>query len=153
VAAVVDAEEKVVPESAVPRPVLEKVKRKYPTASRKGFEQETENGAVAYEVKLVDGARRLEVVLAPDGKVLAEEEQIALETVPQKVRDALRTNAKYGTWKVAGVERIVTEERTDAPSYELKLTKGKSRVELVFSGDGQVTKTEVLKEKEKEERD
>ena len=122
------AEEKQIAETEVPRPVIEKVKKKYPTAKMTGFEVETENGKSAYEVKLADGAKQLEVVCSADGKILAEEEKIAMDAVPQKVRDALKRNPKYGAWSVQHAERVILDEKVDAPTYEIKVVDGTTRV-------------------------
>jgi hypothetical protein len=138
------AEEKAIKEQEVPRPVINRVQKKYPAAKMTGFEREREDGKTSYEIKLSDGTKRMEVICTPDGKILAEEEQIVMGAVPEKVRQALKTNPKYGTWAVRNVERIVRDEKTDAPSYELKVAKGKAGAELVFSSEGVLTKTEEL---------
>jgi hypothetical protein len=137
------AEEKKITEAEVPRPVLDKVKKKYPTARMTAFELETENGKSSYEVKLSDGARQLEVVCAPDGKILAEEEKIGIDAVPEKVRQALKTT-KYASWTFQHAERVTTHEKLDAPSYEIKVLNGNrnARAELLFTADGKLTRTE-----------
>jgi hypothetical protein len=139
------AEEKKIQEAAVPKPVIAKVKQKYPNGKLLGFELETEGGKAAYEVKLSDDAKQLEVVLSPDGKILAEEEKIAIEAVPEKVRQALKATPQYGSWTVHHAERVIVDEQADAPSYEIKVVKGTTRAELVFTPDGKLTKTEVEK--------
>jgi len=143
------AEEKKIAESGVPKPVIEKVKKKYPAAKLTSFELENENGKSSYEVKLTDGKKELEVVCSPDGKILAEEEKIAADAVPDVVLQALKSNAKFGTWTLETAERVVFAEKVDAPSYELKVVKGKLRAELVFTGDGKLTKTEESAPQEK----
>src|SRR5262245_47753505 len=83
-------DEKPVKESEVPKPVLESVKKKYPTATAKGYEREEEHGKVYYEVKLElkekDKARTIEVICTPEGKIEVEEEKIAEADVPANVK-------------------------------------------------------------------
>jgi hypothetical protein len=136
------AEEKKVAESEVPKPVIQKVKKKYPTAKMTGFEMETEGGKSSYQVKIADGSKEMEVVCSPDGKIVAEEEKIGIEAVPEKVRQALKSNAKYGSWTVHHAERVILDEKTDAPTYEIKVVKGTTGAELVFTTEGKLTKTE-----------
>jgi hypothetical protein len=138
------AEEKKVTEAEVPKPVIEKVKKKYPTAKMTAFELETENGKSSYEVKITDGAKQLEVVCAPDGKILAEEEKIGIDGLPDKVRQAWKSTPKYASWKFLHAERVITEEKVDAPTYEIKVVNGSAgvRAELLFTADGKLTRTE-----------
>lgn len=136
------AKDKQITESEVPRPVIERVKRKYPTAKMIAFEQEIENGAPSYEVRLADGPKQLEVVCSPNGRIIAEEEKIVIEVVPDPVRRSLRAHTKYGSWTIREVERVIFDEDTDSPSYELKLAKGAARAALIFSSDGKLMKTE-----------
>ncbi len=141
-AGVAYAEDQKIQESAVPKPVLEKVKKKYPTAKMTGFELEKENGKSAYEVKLTDGTKQLDVVCSPDGKIVAEEEKIAMDAVPEKVRQALKSNARYGGWTVHHAERVIENEKTESPTYEVAVVKGTTSAELTFAPDGRLTNTE-----------
>jgi uncharacterized membrane protein YkoI len=140
--AAAQAEEKKITEAEVPRAVIEKVKKKYPAAKMTAFELETERGKASYEVKIIDGAKQLEVVCAPDGQILAEEEKIGIDAVPEKVRQALKSSPKYASWKLQHAERVITGEKVDAPIYEIKVTNGNVRAELVFTPDGKLTHSE-----------
>jgi hypothetical protein len=144
------ADEKKVKQSDVPKPVIDSVTRKYPGAKLVGFESETEEGKTSYEVKVSDGKRQIEVDCTPDGKIAAEEEKIAFEAVPEKVRQALKASPKYGSWKVRGSERVIRDEKADAPFYELVVENGKGKAELVFAADGRIEKTEEKKQGEKD---
>ena len=136
------AEEKKIKEGEVPRPVLEKIRKKYPTAKMTGFEVEIEGGKSSYEVKIADGAKQMEIVCSPDGKIVAEEEKIAIDAVPDKVRRTLLRHARYGAWTIQHAERVILAEKMDAPTYELKVGKGGASAELVFTADGTLTRTE-----------
>jgi hypothetical protein len=136
------AEDRKIAQSDVPRPVMERVKQKYPGAKLVAFELEVEDGEQSYEVTVRDGPRQIEVSCSPAGRVLAEEEQIALADIPAKVRHALSANAKYASWMLHKAERIILEEKAESPRFELQLSHGTARAELVFTQEGTLTKTE-----------
>ncbi|MDB4966479.1 MAG: hypothetical protein JWN44_2168 [Myxococcales bacterium] len=136
------ASEKKVAEKEVPKAALDAVSHKYPNAKRVGFEREDTGKSVSYEVKLVDNARKIDVDVSGDGKILAEEEVIAMTEVPSAVRDALAKSPKYGKWTVKKVERVIKDEKTDAPLYEIVVTSDKSKAEVVFAKDGTLVSTE-----------
>ena len=136
------AVDKKLKESEVPRPVIEKVTTKYPAAKMTGFEMETENGKSSYEVTITDGSRQIEIICSADGKIVAEEEKISLDLVPEKVRQALKASAKYGSWRLHHTERVVVAEKTDAPTYEIKVVHGSTLAELVFTPDGKMSSSE-----------
>ena len=130
-----------VAEKDVPIAALDAVAKKYPKARRVGFEKESEGGKVAYEVKLVDGTRSIDVDVSPEGKITAEEEVIAISDVPPAVREAL-ARSKYGSWTAKKAERVIKDEKLDAPRYEIQVTNDKSRAEIVFAKDGKIVSTE-----------
>jgi hypothetical protein len=146
------ADEKPVKESEVPKPCLDAVKKKYPAAELKGFSREEEKGKVTYEVEIEvkagekTKARKIDVELSPEGKIVCEEETIAKDDLPEKVKKAL-ADSKYGKWDVKRVERIVHDEKDADASYELVVTSGDEKVEVVFDKDGKITKEEIKKKK------
>jgi hypothetical protein len=148
-------DEKPVKESEVPKPAIDAVKKKYPTATLKGFEREEEGGKVSYEVKIEvkekEKTRSIEVELSPEGKILAEEEKISEADVPANVKKAL-AESKYGKWKVKSVERVVKEEKESDPFYEFHLADGKKRAEVVFDKNGKITEEESKGGEEKGEK-
>jgi hypothetical protein len=129
-------------ESEVPQPVLDAVAKKYPAAKRVGFEREVEHGKTVYEVKVLVGARKIDLDVSADGKLTSEEEELAYDAVPTAVRTTLSASPKYGTWTVKKAEKVVHAERPDAPEYELAVTNGRSKAELVFAADGKLLRTE-----------
>jgi hypothetical protein len=150
------AQEVKVEEKDVPKACIDAVKKKYPTAKLTGFEKETEGDKVTYEVRVeVKGekaVRKIDVELSPGGKILAEEEEISKDALPEKVKKALAAS-KYGTWEIKRVERVVKEEKEDDPSYELVVTNGKRKFEIVLDKDGKITNEEEKKVKaEKSEK-
>jgi hypothetical protein len=140
--AVAGAGEKKVSEGEVPKPVLDGVARKYPAARKTGFEREVERGRTVYEVNLVQDGHAIDVALTPDGKIVSEEEEIAFDATPAAVQQALAASPKFGTWKVQRAERVVEAENTATPKYELLVTQGRKKAELVFSDGGKLLETE-----------
>lgn len=137
------ADEKRVKESEVPAPVLAAVAKKYPTAKKTGFSKEVENKQTVFEIDLTDGGKKLEVEVSPEGKILVEEQEIALEAVPANVRKALSDSTKYGKWTVKKAERVVSNENEAAPSFELHIASGAKKAEVVFDKDGKLVKEEI----------
>jgi hypothetical protein len=135
------AGEKRVAESQVPKAVLEAVKQKYAGARLTGFEEQQEGKQTTYEVKLEEGSVEREVVLTPDGKPVSEETGIAPDAVPQNVRQAL-TASKHGKASLEKAEKVVFTGKEDAPQYELLVSEGGKRTELVFDHDGKLLKEE-----------
>jgi hypothetical protein len=133
------AGERNISRAEVPPPVLERVEKEHPQARLLGFAREDEDGRVQYEVQLVDGGRKLDLDFAPDGKLLASEETIALGESPEPVKKSLGASS-WRAWTVVTVERI-SRPGSDV-EYELHLRQGKKRVELVFTPDGKPIKTE-----------
>jgi len=136
------AEEKKIPESEVPRAVLDGVTKKYPEAKKIGFEREIEKGKTVFEVQLMNGGHKVDVDVSPEGNILEEEEEIAFDSAPEPVRKALSSSAKYAKWTVKRTERVVTGGNTSAPRYELVVASGKEKTELVFSADGKLLRSE-----------
>lgn len=153
------ADEKPVKESDVPKPAIDAVKKKYPGATLKGFSREEEGGKVTYEVEVevkgkdAKGAaktRAIDIDVSAEGKILAEEETISKDELPDAVKKALGAS-KYGSWEVKKVEKIVTEENEADPSFEvIVVTEGK-KAEVVFDKSGKITKEEEKKAKPKKE--
>jgi hypothetical protein len=125
-------------ESEVPKPALDGVTRKYPGAKKLGFERETEDGQTNYEVKLLHHDQRIDVEVAADGKIVSEETTISFDAAPEAVKQALAASPKYGKWTVRHTERVIQGENTAAPRYEIVVSKGKHKAELVFAADGKL---------------
>ena len=142
------ANEQKIKESAVPQKVLEAVTAKYPSAKKIGFEKEIEDGKTTYEVKLEDGARKIDIDFSTEGKILAEEEKIDFKALPDTAKNAF-TASKYGKWTVKGAEKVIKEENEADPSYEIMVVKGDKRFEIVLDKDGNITKEEEKHAKKK----
>lgn len=140
VASIATANEVKVAEHDVPKLALDAVDKKYPGAKKVGFEREDDDGKVTYEINLVDGARHIDIDVSPTGTISSEEEVIAASELPAPVREALAHSARYASWTVKRVERVIRRER--APTYEVLVARGKNKAELVFADDGKLVTTE-----------
>jgi len=144
------ADEQKVKESDVPKAVIDSVKKKYPKATLEGFEKETKKDKVLYEINIKDGERKIDVELSDAGKILSEEETISKDALPDAVKKGL-ADSKYGKWDVKLVEKVVHDEKADDATYELVVTNGEQKFEIVFDKSGKLTKEEEKKLKKKPE--
>lgn len=148
---VASAEEKKIPESQVPRPVIAAVGKKYPDAKLKGFEKETDQGKIRYEVSIVSTSKgSVDIDLSPEGKILAEETKIKTAALPKTVKNGVSTS-KYQAWKVTGWEKVIENERDDQPFYEGVFLSKDKKVEVVFDAQGKITKEEDQAASEKDD--
>ncbi|MFT3711734.1 MAG: PepSY-like domain-containing protein [Archangium sp.] len=135
--AVADDKEVKVGEADVPKPVLEALNQRFPTATARTFEKEKGQYEVSFEVK--DGARlrKLSLDLSEKGEVLSEEEVIAFEELPAPVQAAFRAS-KFAKAKVDLVER---ETKAGKTTFEVEVTAAEGKRELVFDSSGTLIKT------------
>jgi hypothetical protein len=142
--------EKKIEKSEVPRPVLDAVAKKYPSAKMVAFEQADENGKRLYEIGIDQGGAKMDVELTPDGKIAAEESIIKDSEVPAPVKAGL-ASSKYKGWKVGKIEKVIKDEKADEPLYEFVVTSKKKKFEVVLDKGGKITEEEdKSKAKEKD---
>jgi uncharacterized membrane protein YkoI len=123
----------------VPAPVMTKLAAKYPGAKWKSFGTEDEHGATVYEVEFTQGKGHVSVDVSPEGKILAEETTLTAGELPAPVKDSI-DGSKYKGWKLLKAERVIDEEQTDAPTYEVMLERKGKKVELVVDKSGKIAK-------------
>jgi len=129
-------------EGEVPRPVIEAVKKKYPKAKMVHFEHEADDGQSVFEIGLESSGGKMEVELSPDGKILEEAVLIATRDLPAEVKKGL-ASSKYVKWTIKHIERVIVEEKADAPTYEVLVADDGGVTELVMDKAGVITKEEV----------
>src|SRR5262249_6876914 len=140
-AGVASAGEKPIPRSDVPKPVLTAIERHFPAAKQLGFERDEEKGKIIFEARLLDGARKLAVDLAPDGKLIAVEETIKFEAAPEAVRKTI-ASSRYGKLAVIRAEKVLEykDDKLTSTAYEFLLGTPDRKVELVLDESGKITK-------------
>jgi hypothetical protein len=142
-------EEKTLTRAQVPRPVVEAVLKKYPRAKLEKFGQEQEEGKLIYEVELKSGAEIVSIDVAPEGKILAEETTIKPADLPAPVKAGLQAS-RYKGWRIAKAEKVIHDEKDDAPEYEVVVLSRKEKFEVVLDGAGKVTREERKSPKDKD---
>ena len=143
------AGEKKLKQADVPKPVMTTLAAKYPGAKWKGFGTEEENGATIYEAEFTQGKNDVSVDVSVDGKILAEETVIAAADLPAPVKGGIDAS-KYKTWKRVKAEKVIEEEKTDAPKYEVMVENKGSKFELVLDKDGKIAKETAKGKKDKD---
>lgn len=128
-------QEEVIAESAVPKPVLAAVKKKYPGGSVLKYEREVEAGKTVYEAKLKWGERQLDAKYTPEG-VLVEEEEILREAdLPPAVRAAFAKSA-HGKAAIEQIERVTKAGQNTPPIYEIEVRIDGKKIELLYDASG-----------------
>ena len=116
------AAEKKIKRSDLPPAVEKTVAAQSLGATIQGFSEERENGQTFYEAEMTVNSHNKDILMDAGGVVVNIEEQIAMDSLPTDVQDALR--AKAGKGKIVAVESITKHEKLVA--YEAAiLTKGK----------------------------
>ncbi len=118
----VQAAEKKIKRSDLPPAVEKTVAAQGVDATIRGFSEETENGQTFYEAEMTVNGHSRDVLMNAGGVLVEVEEQVAMDSLPTGVQDAL--HAKAGKGKIVTVESIIKHDKLVA--YEAAvLTKGK----------------------------
>jgi len=129
------ASEKKVALEKLPPAVQQAVKELAKTSTLIGITQETENGAVTYEVETKVDGRTRDVNVGANGAVVLLEEEMPLDQVPAPARGAIEKKAAGA--KIARVEKVTKGKRV---TYEAHIRKRGHRSEFVVAPDGTPTK-------------
>ncbi|HSY49109.1 MAG TPA: hypothetical protein VLC46_09885 [Thermoanaerobaculia bacterium] len=122
-----------------PEAVKAAIIKAYPGATVESCKKEEEKGTTVYEAKVTTKqALRLELDVAPDGKILQTEQKIGLETVPNAVLEGF--HAKYKDVKPTAAEKQTKADGT--VQYELAFGAGKQKREVTLSESGKILEEE-----------
>ena len=136
------ASEKKLALAAVPKAVVAALKHKYTVADDQlQFAEEKEHGKISYEVVVKVDGRVIEVELSPAGKIVAEEERIKPEELPAAVTQAIAASKHAGA-TIKGAERVILDEKVDAPNYEVVVEESGKKLELKFDATGKLVEEE-----------
>lgn len=120
--------------SDLPPAVNKTVEKESAGAAIRGLSEETDHGQTRYEVELsVDGHSK-DVLIDETGVVVEVEEQVALESLPEAVRQGLV--ARAGNGKIASVETLTRNGILVA--YEAYIRTGVKMSEIEINPQGQV---------------
>ena len=126
------AAEKPIPREMLPPAVQKTADAMSKGATTKRFIKDNEGGHLEYEMEMAVNGHSKDVSIAPDGRLLEVEEQVALESLPNNVREGLRTKAGQGT--ITKVESITKHDKIVA--YEAQVRTGGKHAEIQVGPDG-----------------
>jgi uncharacterized membrane protein YkoI len=106
------------------------------------IKQETDKGQTRYEVKFTKGDKKMEIDVAPDGKLLGTEEEMTLTQVPAAVQKTIKDQAGDGT-----VKKIMHALEGGKEHYGVVVVNKDKKQWLEIAADGS------LMPKEKDEAD
>ena len=101
-------------------------------ATVRGYNRESENGQIEYEVEMTVSGHSKNVSIANDGRVLEVEEEVALDALSPQVRKGLE--AKAAGAKIKNVESLTKNGKIVA--YEAHLTKLGKHSEIQVGPEG-----------------
>ena len=100
-----------------------------------GVAKDVENGKTEYEAETTANGHGKDITFDETGKLLAVEEEVALDSVPAAAKAAIEKQATGG--KIRKVEKITAGEKV---VYEATLTKNGKKSEVIFAADGSPAK-------------
>ncbi|HLX69225.1 MAG TPA: hypothetical protein VKV04_06320 [Verrucomicrobiae bacterium] len=106
--------------------------------------KETEDGKLQYEVKFTKGDKKMEINVAPDGNVLAIEEEVVISQVPVAVQKTITDQAGAGT-----VKKIAKVTEAGKDHFEVVVVNKDKKQWLNIATDGTV----MPKEKDETEKE
>ena len=133
----VHAQEQSIKRKDVPKAILAAFEKTYPKAKIKGYAKEVEEGKTVYEVESVEGSVHRDITYMADASVASIEESLPVSELPDVIRSA--AEKQYPKSKISLCEKVT---KGSVIQYELVVTSGKQKYELVLNPDGTVAKTE-----------
>jgi len=133
---VAQAQEKKIKRSQLPAAVEATVAKESEGATIKGFASEFEKGQKFFEVSLSVNGHNKDILMDKSGNIVEVEEEVALDSLPATVQDALRKAAGSGTIQV--VESLTKNGRLVA--YEGHVKRGLKRFEIQVGPNGEKLK-------------
>ncbi len=126
-------QEKKISRKDLPAAVEKTVAEQANGATILGFSTELEHGKRVYEAELVVNGHSKDISMDASGKIIEIEEEVAIDSLPVKVKDGLSTLAGAGT--ITKVESLTKSGKLVA--YEAAVKTGTKRSEVQVGPDGQ----------------
>lgn len=130
------AQEKKIKREQLPPAVEKTVAAETEGATIKGFASEREHGQQFYEASLIVNGHHKDILIDRNGTVVEVEEEVALDSLPSSVQDALKKRAGAGTITV--VESLTKNGQLVA--YEAHIKHGIRRSEIQVGPNGEKLK-------------
>jgi len=135
--------EKSIKRSDVPDVVLTAAAARYPKARMVRFTEDRVRGQPVYAVTLGGGGRKSEIILTSGGKVLTEGQILTARELPEAVRAGLEAS-RYARATVRRIARVVNFEKSEPPTFALRVTQSGKVHELVFERTGALAREEAV---------
>ena len=136
VASGVSAAEKRVKMESLPPAVQKTVQEQAKGATIRGLSIEIEDGKTFYEAELKINGHNKDVLIDPNGAVVEVEEEVALDSLPAAVKDAIQKHAAKG--QIVLVESVSKNDTIVA--YEAKIKTAGKTSEIAVKPDGSPAK-------------
>ena len=136
VASGVSAAEKRVKMESLPPAVQKTVQEQSKGATIRGLSQEIEDGKTFYEAELKINGRGKDVLIDSTGSVVEIEEEVALDSLPAAVKEAIQKHAAKGRIKL--VEAV--SKNGSVIAYEAKIKTAGKTSEVRVNPDGSPAK-------------
>jgi hypothetical protein len=124
------AAEKKVKKSDLPAPVQQAAEKASQGAQVVGYSKEVENGQTLYEMESKVNGRTKDISFDEKGNIVAVEEEVAMDSLPDAVQEGLRKAAGKG--QITKVESVT---KGHVVTYEAQV-KGGAKKEVVVDGKG-----------------
>jgi hypothetical protein len=125
--------EKKITRDKLPPAVEATVARESEGATIKGFAMEVEHDQIFYEASLTVNGHNKDILIDKDGNVVEVEEEVALDSLPAAVQEALKTAAGKGR---IGMVESLTKNGT-LVGYEAHIKRGTKRTEVKVGPKGE----------------
>jgi hypothetical protein len=130
------AQEKKIKRSQLPAAVETTVVKVSEGATIKDFVSEVEKGQKFFEVSLNVNGHNKDILMDASGNIVEVEEEVALDSLPATVQEALRKAAGSGT--IQTVESLTKNDHLVA--YESHVKRGVKRFEIQVGPNGEKLK-------------
>ena len=134
--ATAQAQEKKIRREQLPPAVEKTVAKESEGATIKGFATEVEHRQRFYEASLIVNGHGKDILIDKNGNVVEVEEEVALDSLPPAVQDALKKGAGSGTIQI--VESLT--KNGSLVAYEAHVKHGTQRAEIQVGPNGEKLK-------------
>ncbi|HZR28508.1 MAG TPA: PepSY-like domain-containing protein [Terriglobales bacterium] len=129
------AAEKKVKMEDLPPAVQQAIKDNTKDVTLVGISKDVENGKTEYEAETKANGHGKDITFDESGKLIAVEEEVALDSLPAPAKAAIEKQAAGG--KIRKVEKVTEGDKT---FYEAGILKGGKKSEALVLPDGTPTK-------------
>jgi uncharacterized membrane protein YkoI len=119
------------PLSDAPGPVQKTVRNHLGKGKLEELAKVNDDGDVYFEADISMDGREITLTIGPRGKLLSEEEEVALKDVPQPVQKVIKSS--LGLARLGSITRV-TEDRTT--TYEVEGTRDGKELSFTVAADG-----------------